>query len=188
MEKYEVGKYTNIHAEIALTWDVPSWNTKTKVFERSKLKIGSFCSIASGLIVWMGGNHRMGLITTYPFGHAHTNVFNKTNGKGHPSTNGDVIIGNDVWIGYNVSIMSGVNIGDGTVISSNSVVYNNVKPYSVVGGNPATFWYFRFNEETIKKLLEIKWWDQDDETINEISPILCSGDVDKLFRYFENKK
>ena len=55
---------------------------------------------------------------------------------GHPSTNGDVIIGNDVWIGDIATIMSGVTIGDGTVIVNNSHVVKSVEPYSLVGGNP----------------------------------------------------
>lgn len=148
---------------------------------QSNLKIGKFCSIAANLTIWLGGNHRVDWITTYPFGHIRQNTFNKFNGDGHPKTNGDVIIGNDVWIGNNVTIMSGVKIGDGAVIANNSHVIEEVEPYSMVGGNPAKLYYYRFNEETIGKLLELKWWDFDDDIINEISPILCSGNIDELF-------
>jgi acetyltransferase-like isoleucine patch superfamily enzyme len=44
------------------------------------------------------------------------NIFNNFDGIGHPSTKGNVIIGNDVWIGGNVTIMSGITIGDRVVI------------------------------------------------------------------------
>jgi len=47
-------------------------------------------------------------------------VFNKFNGEGHPTTKGDLIIGNDAWFCYNVTIMSCVTIGDGAVIANNS--------------------------------------------------------------------
>jgi serine acetyltransferase len=104
---------------------------------------------------------------------------------GHPATRGDVIIGNDVWIGDNVTIMSGSHIGDGAVISANTAVSCKIKPYSVVGGNPAQFLFYRFNKEIREKLLELKWWNFTDEQINEISPILCSNDFNLLFKICE---
>ncbi len=80
--------------------------------------------------------------------------------------------------------MSGVKIGDGAIISANSHVVSDVKPYSIVGGNPAKFYYFRHDEETIKKLLILKWWNMDDNIINEIVPLLCSNNLDELFKRF----
>jgi len=142
------------------------------------LSIGKFCSIAQNVTIWLGGNHRHDWVTTYPFGHIHTDTFNKYNGAGHPSTKGDVCIGNDVWIGANATIMSGVTIGDGSVIANNSHVVNNVAPYSLVGGNPAKLIKYRFTQEQIEKLLEIKWWDWEDDKINEYSPLLCNTDID----------
>jgi len=62
------------------------------------------------------------------------------------------------------------------------------KPYSVVGGNPASFYYFRFNQDIIKKLLELKWWDLDDNIINQIIPLLCSNNFDNLFETCEKLK
>lgn len=98
------------------------------------VKVGAFCSIASNCNIFLGGNHRIDWITTYPFGHVHQDKFSKFNGVGHPATNGDVVIGNDVWIGTNVTIMSGITIGDGAVIAANTHVVKNVEPYSIVGG------------------------------------------------------
>jgi len=138
---------------------------------------GRFCSIASNFIVYLGGNHRTDWITTYPFGHVHEDVF-KHNKEGHPSTNGDVIIGNDVWIGNNVTIMSGVKVGNGAVIAANSHVVKDVEPYSITGGNPAKTIKYRFTQEQIKKLLEIEWWNWDNEKINENVELLCSDNID----------
>lgn len=184
----EIGKHTYGANNIEVKWgDQQLYNTKKKDVIVSNLKIGNFCSIATNIIVYLGGNHRTNWITTYPFGHVNKSIFNRFNGYGHPSTNGDVIIGNDVWIGNNVTIMSGVKIGDGSIISANSHVVSDVKPYSIVGGNPAKFYYFRFDEETIKKLLSLKWWDMDDNIINEISPLLCSNNLDELFNRFQIK-
>lgn len=70
-----------------------------------------------------------------------------------------VIIGNDCWLGYKCSIIAGVTIGDGAVVLSHAVVTKNVPPYAIVGGVPAKIIGFRYNEQQIKDLLRIKWWD-----------------------------
>ena len=76
-----------------------------------------------------------------------------------------VIIGNDVWIGVNVNILEGVTIGDGAVIAAGATVTKDVPPYAIVGGVPAKIIRYRFDDETIKKLLEIKWWDKGEDWI-----------------------
>jgi acetyltransferase-like isoleucine patch superfamily enzyme len=167
----EVGKYTyGVENIIIYHWG-----------EGKCVSIGSFCSIATNIKILLGGNHRVDWGTTYPFGHMNTNVFNTFNGEGHPKTNGDVIIGNDVWIGQDTTIMSGIKIGDGAVIACNSHIIKDVEPYSIVGGNPAKFIKYRFDKETIEKLLNLKWWNLSEEKINEILPYLCSNDFTKIF-------
>ena len=146
----------------------------------SKLKVGKFCSIANNAIIHLGGNHRKDWVTTYPFGHVNQHVFNNFKGIGHPSTKGDVIIGNDVWIGSNATIMSGVTIGDGAIIANNSHVVKDVYPYSIVGGNPSRLIKYRFTQIQIEKLLQIKWWDWDDDIINKYCPLLCNENIDKF--------
>ena len=146
----------------------------------AQLIVGNFCSIAANVNIYLGGNHRTDWVTTYPFGHIYNNIFNNFNGFGHPSTKGDVIIGNDVWIGSNVTIMSGVTIGDGVVIANNSHVVKNVEPYSLIGGNPSKLIKYRFSKEQIEKLLEIKWWYWDDEKINKFVPLLCNHNIDEF--------
>ena len=144
------------------------------------LEIGNFCSIGINVKIYLGGNHNIDWITTYPFGHVNKSVFNNFDGIGHPSTKGNVIIGNDVWIAENVTIMSGVTIGDGAVIANNSHVVKNVEPYSIVGGNPAKLIKYRFTKDQIDKLLSIKWWYWDDNKINENTPLLCNRNVDNF--------
>ena len=153
-----------------------SWSKNTKLI------IGNFCSIAGNVKIYLDGNHRTDWVTTYPFGHINTHVFNNFNGYGHPSSKGDVIIGNDVWICDNVTIMSGIIIGDGAVIANNSHVVKNVEPYAIVGGNPAKLIKYRFSTEQIEKLLEIKWWNWDDDKINKFSPLLCNSDIDEFIK------
>ena len=150
--------------------------------EGTKLIVGSFCSLGAPLKVFLGGNHRTDWVTTYPFGTIHKHVFNTVDGSGHPTTNGDVRIGNDVWIGSGTTIMSGVTIGDGAVVAANSHVVKNVEPYSIVGGNPARHIRYRHTREQIEALLKIQWWNWEDAKINEYAPLLCSGDIDAFIR------
>jgi acetyltransferase-like isoleucine patch superfamily enzyme len=159
----EFGKYT---------YGTPKLHWKSS---GCKLVVGNFCSIADNCNVYLGGNHRTDWVSTYPFGHINTHIFNKFNGVGHPATKGNVIIGNDVWIGSNVTIMSGVTIGDGAVIANSSHVVKNIEPYSLVGGNPAKLIKYRFTPEQIEKLLQIKWWYWEDEKINRFSHLLCNN-------------
>lgn len=152
--------------------------------EGTKLHIGSFCSIAQKVVVFLGGNHRHDWISTYPFGSINTHVFPYPKVETHNS-NGDVIIGNDVWIGHNCSIMSGVKIGDGAVIAANSNVTKNVDPYTIVGGNPARVIRKRFTDEQIEKLLKLSWWNLPDSTICKLIPYLLSPNVEDLLSFAE---
>lgn len=78
-----------------------------------------------------------------------------------------VIIKNDVWIGANSVIMPGVTIGNGAIIGAGAVVTKNVPDYAIVAGVPAKIIKYRFSEDIIKRLLELKWWDLDPQIIKE---------------------
>jgi acetyltransferase-like isoleucine patch superfamily enzyme len=147
--------------------------------EGADVKVGSFCSIADNVTIFIGGNHRTDWVTTYPFGHIHKDVFNH-HGKGHPATKGDVVIGNDVWIGSGSTILSGVTIGDGAVIAANSVVVKDIPAYAIAAGNPAIALKFRFTRSQIERLLENPWWELPDSRINDLIPLLCSNDIEAL--------
>lgn len=144
---------------------------KPKVLFESKadLKIGKFCSISDEVTIFLGGEHEINTISSYPFSL-----------KNHYSK-GDVTIGNDVWIGQSTIILSGVTIGDGAIIGANSLVTKDVKPYAVVGGNPAKLIKYRFDDDTIDKLLKIKWWDWSIDKIIHNRHLLNSDDFEKLF-------
>ncbi|HEC87733.1 MAG TPA: CatB-related O-acetyltransferase [Thermoplasmata archaeon] len=80
---------------------------------------------------------------------------------------GPIIVGNDVWIGTRAIILSGVKIGDGAIVGAGAVVTKDVQPYEIVAGVPAKHIKWRFPEHIRKQLLEIKWWDWDDEKIKK---------------------
>jgi len=74
--------------------------------------------------------------------------------------------------------MSGVTIGGGAVIANNSHIVKNVEPYCLVGGNPAKFIKYRFSKDQIKQLLQIRWWDWEDNKINKYISLLCNENID----------
>lgn len=135
---------------------------------KARLKIGKFCSISEDVTILLGGEHEINTISSYPF------TLKNHNSKGN------VEIGNDVWIGQSTTILSGVSIGDGAVIGANSLVTKDVEPYSVVGGNPAKLIKYRFDEDTIEKLLELKWWDWDIKKIMDNKELLNSDNLDLI--------
>ena len=75
-------------------------------------------------------------------------------------------IGNDVWIGVEAMILDGVTIGDGAVIGARTVVTKDIPPYAIAVGVPAKIVKYRFEQEVINRLLEIKWWDFSDDKID----------------------
>lgn len=103
--------------------------------------------------------------------------------KGHINK-GDTVIGNDVWIGAEALIMPGVQIADGAVIAARAVVTKNIAPYEIWGGNPARLIKKRFSDEEIKKLLLLKWWNWDLETIKENLSYLRSLNITALWQKF----
>jgi acetyltransferase-like isoleucine patch superfamily enzyme len=123
---------------------VREWN------EGAALKIGAFCSLANDITIFLGGNHRTDWITTFPFGHIYQDELGGSDILGHPSTKGNVVIGNDVWIGAGAIILSGVNVGRGAIVAAGSVVNKNVPPYAIVGGIPAKVIKYRWDEKTIE--------------------------------------
>jgi acetyltransferase-like isoleucine patch superfamily enzyme len=159
----KIGAYTYGLEDIKLL----SWG------EDISISFGRYCSIASGLIIYCGGNHRVDWFSTFPFGHVYAERFNLKPIPETPVTNGDIIIGNDVWIGRDVSILSGVVIGDGAIIAANSHVVKDVSPYSIVGGNPAKLIRFRFDEEIIQRLHNLEWWGYENIQIEKLVPYLC---------------
>jgi hypothetical protein len=72
---------------------------------------------------------------------------------------GPLIIGSNVTIGYKATVVSGVTIGDGAIIRPGAVVTKDVPPFAIVEGNPAKVISYRFSDEVIADLLDIRWWD-----------------------------
>jgi len=150
-----------------------------------RLIIGDFCSIGSGAAFIMAGNqgHRNDWASSFPFFYMpEVPHFAGAIDAFQPA--GDTVIGNDVWIGSEAIIMPGVKVGDGAVIGTRALVTRDVEPYAIIGGNPARVIRKRFDDDSVAKLLEMKWWDWDDARLGEAMPMLCSGDIAALHAFW----
>jgi acetyltransferase-like isoleucine patch superfamily enzyme len=163
-----------------------TYGRPTVVGREAKLRIGKFCSIAGGVRIFVGHEHRTDWITTYPFsalvGFGWTNAIGI---KGHPHTKGDVVIGHDVWLASNSTVLSGVNIGTGAVISTGAIVTEDIPPYAIVAGVPARVKRYRFQPDVIEKLLVTQWWERSIDQVNELIPLLLSKDASLVIDWLE---
>jgi virginiamycin A acetyltransferase len=148
-----------------------------------KLIIGKFVQIAHGVqFITSSANHQMDGFSTYPFV-----VFGEpwaSNYKANWPNKGDTTIGNDVWIGHEALIMPAVSVGDGAIIGSRSVVTKDIPPYTIAAGNPVKIIRERFDNTTMSKLLEIKWWDWPIEIINKNINAISAADINALINIY----
>lgn len=152
--------------------------------EGKTLNIGAYCSIAPNVTIFLGSEHRVDWVSTYPF-----SIFleEAQHIKGHPRSKGDVIIGNDVWICEGATILSGVTIGNGAVVGNNAVVAKDVEPYSIVAGNPAKHLKYRFDEAVISRLEATKWWLWPEKELREQVSLILSSDINAFLEYAEKR-
>lgn len=146
------------------------------------LTIGKFCSLACGArFLFNSANHTLKSLSTYPFP-----IFYEAWGTDahHVATawdnKGDITVGNDVWIGYEAVILAGVTVGDGAVIGARALVTKDIPPYTIVGGVPAHPIRKRFSDETIAKLLALRWWDWSRDRIARNLTAIQEGKIESL--------
>ena len=150
-----------------------------------RLVIGKFCQIAHGVrFITSSANHNMRGFSTYPFNNFMMSpattmddikaMFEVSEKKG------DTNVGNDVWLGMEAVVMPGVTIGDGAIIGARAVVAKDVPPYTIVAGNPAKVVKHRFDEQTTKSLLDIKWWNWPTKKIEANITAITGADLKAL--------
>ena len=148
--------------------------------------IGKFCSIGPNLLCGWGVHPTNG-ISTSPFFYSTM----KQNGETLSQTNKikerkPIIIGNDVFIGANVTILDGVTIGDGAIIGAGAVVSKDIEPYAIAVGSPIRIIRKRFDDDTIRNLIKIQWWNFGQEDLNDVEKMFF--EVDKFVTKYNNKE
>lgn len=160
--RVKIGKHT-----YGLRRNTVHWGTG-----REDISIGNYCSIAED-VRFVFGEHHLEYVSTYPL---RTKLADHSDNV-DATCKGPIIVGSDVWIGLNALIMSGVTIGHGAVVAANATVTRDVAPYAVVGGVPARVLKYRFRPDQIERLLQIAWWEWEDNKV-KANLDLFYGDVD----------
>jgi acetyltransferase-like isoleucine patch superfamily enzyme len=125
--------------------------------------IGQFTSISFDVKIGLIA-HPLNYISTSPIFYAKRRGWIDENSYNEISQ-GLVEIGNDVLISANVTILAGVKIGNGAVIGAGAFVNKDIPPYAIVVGSPAKIIKYRFSQDIIEKLENIKWWDLSKENL-----------------------
>ncbi len=168
-DRLEMGRYS---------YSRPLVNYWKEAGEPARVRIGSFSSISEDAIMMIGSEHPVDRVSTFPF----RIVFGLPGAfeDGFPFSKGDIVIGSDVWLGRGARILSGVTVGDGAVIAASAVVTRDVRPYAIVGGNPAREIRRRFGDQQVEALLRIRWWEWSDDEILDAVPLLTSAQIDEF--------
>ena len=137
-------------------------------------KIGRYCAISKNVITAVGNHPTSTYVSIHPaffstqkqagFTYVKETTYEE---KTLADDENYVVIGNDVWIGASVTILNGVTIGDGAVVAAGAVVTKDVEAYSIVGGVPAKFIRWRFDEGERAALQDIKWWNKPESWVQQ---------------------
>ena len=132
------------------------------------INIGKFTCIGPGVFAGLGNHPVKEFVSIHPVFYSKLAQAGVSfAGKQYFNEYTPSEIGSDVWIGAGAIIQGGVKIGDGAVIASGAVVTKDVPPYAIVGGVPAKIIRYRFDQEEIKKLEQLKWWDQEKDWLED---------------------
>jgi virginiamycin A acetyltransferase len=142
------------------------------------VRIGRYCSLAHGVRILLRANHPLAGASTYPL----EQIVLGEEATDFARSRGPVHIGHDVWIGYEALILGGVTIGNGAVIGARAVVTRDVPPYGIVAGNPARLLRHRFDDATIARLEQIRWWDWPADRVRKHAALLSQGPIDEFLR------
>jgi acetyltransferase-like isoleucine patch superfamily enzyme len=157
--------YENVNLSEVQLGDYTYIAKDTSIFKTS---IGKFCSIGPDSKIGLGKHPTKNFVSTHPAFFSTLKQARVTFcDKNYFDECEKITIGNDVWVGANVIVLDGVNISDGSIVAAGSVVTKDVPPYSIVAGIPARVIKYRFEQDEIAKLLDMKWWDMDLEILRK---------------------
>jgi len=169
--RYHSFKNSKIHSTSKIESGTTFYNSSMEKYsfcgydcEIIHAEIGSFTSIANNVVIG-GAKHPIDWVSTSPVFYSGRDSVTKKFSNFDLNETKKTIIGNDVWIGRSAIIISGVNIGNGAVIGAGAVVTKDVPPYAIFAGNPAKLIRFRFEDNIVIALKEIKWWNFDEKDI-----------------------
>lgn len=101
------------HVEIG---DYSVINLRTEIHCKKRVVVGRYCLISWDIMIMDTDYHGVGT---------------------SPPVSQPVTLEDGVWVGNSAIITKGVTVGRGAVVAAGSVVTKDVRPFTIVGGNPA---------------------------------------------------
>jgi virginiamycin A acetyltransferase len=124
-----------------------------------KCSIGKYCAIGYDVKILTSDHEHV-----YP--NLQVAMHEKMNfSKSITSKTKGVVIGHNVRISDGATLLGNINIGNGALIATGSVVTTDVPKYGIVAGNPAKLIKYRFEENIIKHMEKLQWWNWDKNKI-----------------------
>ena len=181
----QFGKYNTLYPEAVL--NNVSIGDFSYIGEKSRLmntNIGKFSCIGPEVLAGLGMHPSREFVSTHPIffsplQQAQVSFVSVSCFDEHAP----IRIGSDVWIGARAIILDGISISDGAIVAASAVVTRDVPAYAIVGGVPARVLRYRFDDEEISYLKELKWWDKNENWLREnavhfrsINTLMCKDD------------
>ncbi len=179
------GKYNTIQDNITLNnvrlGDFTYIGSNTKI---QNSNIGKYCSIGPNVKIGLGRHPASTFVSTHPIFYSKNKQSQRIfTDRNYFEEYLPVEIGNDVWIAANAIVLDGIKINDGVIIAAGSVVTKDIPAYAIVGGIPAKIIRYRFDKESINKLLKLKWWNMEIEFLSK--NFIKFHDIDDLLTNVE---
>ena len=147
------------------------------------MEVGRFCSIGPHFLCGYG-EHPANLVSTSPiFYSTHKQCGATFTDQDYFEEARETVVGHDVWIGARVFVRDGVRIGNGAIIAAGAVVTKDVPAYAIIGGVPAKVIRFRFHDEAIRQMLEIEWWNWNEEKLRRAQPLFVRDEIEAFIEW-----
>lgn len=183
----KIGKYVRLYSPYHIFQaEIGDYTYIAQNSHISITTIGKFCSIGPNVVCGWGIHPTDGISTSPMFYSTMKQNGMTLSAKDKVEERKGITIGNDVFIGANVTILDGITIGDGAIIGAGAVVSKDIPPYAIAVGCPVKILRYRFDEDTRRKLLDIKWWTFGEERLQEIE--MYEFDVERFIKLQEDEQ
>ncbi len=182
-----LGRYVEIGAHSRLNEvEMADYAYCDRFADIAHTKVGKFANIASNARI-NPGNHPMWRPSLHHFMYRASAYWEDTPDEVdffQWRRDHDCILGADTWIGHGAVVLPGRKIGTGAVVGAGTIVTKDVPDYAIVAGNPAKIIKMRFSQSIAGRLLDLKWWDWNHETLLVALPDFRDMPVDAFLEKY----
>lgn len=113
--------------------------SSAKVYYPANLTMDDYACLASDVDCYNVAPVHVGRFATVSQGSMLCTASHNITSPDHELITAPIVIENQAWVAAGAFVGMGVTIGEGAVVGARAAVFKDVDPWTVVGGNPATF-------------------------------------------------